>query len=265
MPDTYTKHADLLEHNRTAWDTLARQQAEWSQPVSPEIIARARRGEWQIHLTPGKLPADWLPDVQGKRILCLASAGGQQAPVLAAAGAEVTVFDLSRGQLEKDRYVAERDGLTLTLIEGDMCDLSAFGAESFDYIIHPISNQYVPDIRPVWQGCYRILASGGKLLSSFFNPVVFIGDRAAEYAEQGIIRPRFSLPYSDIKDLQADELAAKQKRGEALIFGHSLNQQIGGQLAAGFRLCGFYEDQQPNPRFLIERYMPTFIATCAIK
>ncbi|WP_336982663.1 MULTISPECIES: class I SAM-dependent methyltransferase [unclassified Cedecea] len=265
MPDTFTHSSDLLEHNRAAWDALARQQCEWSRPVGADIIAQARRGEWQIHLTPGKLPASWLPNVQGKRILCLASAGGQQAPVLAAAGAEVTVYDLSQEQLNKDRFVAQRDNLKLTFVQGDMRDLSRFADKSFDYIIHPISNQYVPDIRPIWHGCYRILASGGKLLSSFFNPVVFIGDRAANYAEQGVIRPRFSLPYSDVNDLTADELAAKQARGEAFVFGHSLEEQIGGQLEAGFALAGFYEDKQPNPRFLIDQFMPTFIATCAIK
>ncbi|NIG73829.1 class I SAM-dependent methyltransferase [Klebsiella sp. Ap-873] len=265
MPDTLTHSSDLLEYNRAAWDALARQQCQWSQPVSADIIAQAREGEWQIHLTPGQLPASWLPNVQGKRILCLASAGGQQAPVLAAAGAEVTVYDLSQEQLNKDRFVAQRDNLTLTFVQGDMRDLSRFADESFDYIIHPISNQYVPDIRPVWRGCYRVLARGGKLLSSFFNPIVFIGDRAANYAEQGVIRPRFSLPYSDVNDLTADELAAKQARGEAFVFGHSLAEQIGGQLEAGFVLAGFYEDKQPNPRFLIDQFMPTFIATCAIK
>lgn len=265
MPDTSIRSSELLEHNRAAWDTLARQQCAWSQPVSADIIAQARRGDWQIHLTPGKLPSGWLPAVQGKRILCLASAGGQQAPVLAAAGADVTVFDFSQEQLKKDRFVAQRDNLTLTFVQGDMRDLSIFADESFDYIVHPVSNQYVPDIRPVWRGCYRVLATGGKLLSSFFNPVVFIGDRAAHYAEQGVIRPRFSLPYSDMEDLTAEEQAAKQARGEPFVFGHSLTEQIGGQLAAGFVLAGFYEDQQPNPRFLIDRFMPTFIATCVIK
>ncbi|KAG1318310.1 hypothetical protein G6F63_015276 [Rhizopus arrhizus] len=56
-----------------------------------------------VRLTPRALPLDWLGDVRGRRILCLASGGGQQAPVLAAAGADVTVFDLSDGQLEQDR------------------------------------------------------------------------------------------------------------------------------------------------------------------
>ncbi|PKH24777.1 SAM-dependent methyltransferase [Enterobacterales bacterium CwR94] len=265
MPNSLTPKTDVIAHNRRIWNQQAQQQCAWSQPVSADIIASAKAGQWKIHLTPGNLPDHWLPDVRGLRILCLASAGGQQAPVLAAAGAEVTVLDLSAEQLAHDDSVARRDGLTLRLVEGDMRDLSLFADAAFDCIVHPISNQYVPDIRPVWQECFRVLRSGGKLLSSFFNPVVFVGDRAPEYAEQGVIRPRFRLPYSDLTDLTAQALAEKSQRGEALTFGHSLSEQIGGQLEAGFRLAGFYEDNQPHPRFLIEHYLPSFIATYALK
>lgn len=57
----------------------------------------------------------------GFQVLCLAGAGGQQAPYLAAAGADVTVFDLSENMLKKDEFVAKRDGLKLTIIQGNMC------------------------------------------------------------------------------------------------------------------------------------------------
>jgi len=161
--------------------------------------------------------------------------------------------------------VAQRDGLELDVVQGDMCDLSVFADASFDLVFHPISNLYVPDIRPVWRECFRVLRSGGALLSSFYNPVVFVGDRDPAYAEQGLIRPRFSLPYSDVEHLGAEALADKQRRGEALVFGHSLGEQIGGQLEAGFVLTGFYEDFQPRPRFVIDRYLPTFLASRASK
>ena len=39
------------------------------------------------------MPADWFGDLAGAPVLCLASGGGQQGPLLAAAGARVTVFD----------------------------------------------------------------------------------------------------------------------------------------------------------------------------
>jgi len=265
MSHTPNPDVDIFEHNRMAWDRQARQQCAWSQAVGAEEVVAARNGNWHVRLTPNRLPAGWLDHVQGLRILCLASGGGQQAPILAAAGALVTVFDASDVQLEQDRLVAQRDGLDLHTIQGDMRDLSLFDDASFDLVFHPISNLYVPDIGPVWRECFRVLRSGGTLLSSFYNPVVFVGDRSSRYAEQGLIYPRFPLPYSDLDHLDAEALDDKQRRGEPLVFGHSLQAQIGGQVEAGFALTGFYEDWQPNPRFVIDRYVPTFLATRAHK
>lgn len=258
-------HSDIINHNREAWDKQARANCEWSKPVSSEQVAAARAGQWEVKLTPGTIPASWLGDVRDRKILCLASAGGQQAPLLAAAGAEVTVFDISEGQLDQDRMVAERENLSLTAIQGDMRDLSCFDDETFDIIFHPISNLYIPDIQPVWRECYRVLKHGGRLLSSFYNPIVFVGDRNPEDAKQGIIRPLYRMPFAEQEHLNAEKLAVKQQNQEAFVFGHSLSDQISGQLKAGFVLAGFQEDYQPVPRFVIDPYLPTFLATCAVK
>ncbi|EPJ5267354.1 class I SAM-dependent methyltransferase, partial [Providencia stuartii] len=107
---------DFLAANQKAWDKQALLQQPWSIPVDSPTIAKAKQGEWQVHLTPSPLPKAWLGDIKGKKILCLASAGGQQAPVLSAAGADVTVFDLSDKQLEQDRQVAIRENLKLETI-----------------------------------------------------------------------------------------------------------------------------------------------------
>ena len=184
---------------------------------------------------------------------------------MAAAGAVVTVFDLSEGQLQQDQMVAAREQLNLKTVQGDMRDLSVFQDEQFDQIVHPISNLYVADVNAVWKECFRVLKPQGVLLASFYNPVVFVGDRNPEYAEQGYIRPQYRLPYSDLAHLPQEALEHKIQAGEAVVFGHSLSDLIGGQLAAGFLLDGFYEDDAPQPRFLIDRYMPTFLATRAIK
>jgi len=146
-----------------------------------------------------------------------------------------------------------------------MRDLSIFEDAIFDLVFHPISNLYVPDVRPVWRECARVLVSQGQLLSSFWNPVVFVADRDQTLSAQGLVRPNRRLPYSDIAHLTASDLAAKRERGEALVFGHTLADQIGGQLDAGFVLTGFHEDWQPHPRFVVENVMPTFIATKAAK
>jgi SAM-dependent methyltransferase len=265
MPDLSAQTLDIVAHNQAAWDHQAARDGAWSRPVSARTIEAARAGQWSVHLTPGPLPDHWLGQVRGQRILCLASGGGQQAPVLAAAGAQVTVLDVSPGQLEQDRLVAVREGLALATVQGDMRDLSAFDDASFDIIFHPISNHYVPDVRPVWRECFRTLRPAGRLLASFYNPVIFVGDRNPDLAAQGVIRPMFAMPYADTKDLEPDSLAAKIAAQEALVFGHSLTDLIAGQIEAGFHVAGFQEDFAPTPRFLIDRYLPTFIATLAIK
>ena len=259
-------HINVLTHNEAAWDQQALLQQDWSKPVSAPLIAAAKKGQWEVHITKKPIPENWLPkDIRGKDILCLASAGGQQAPLLAAAGANVTVFDLSEKQLEQDRFVAKRDHLTLKTIQGDMCQLKDVSDSSFDYIIHPISNLYVSNLQPIWSECYRVLRKEGVLLASFYNPILFIFDKDQTLEEQGLLKPKYSLPYADINDLPQKILDEKIKNKEAFVFGHSLSSQINGQLEAGFLLAGFYEDEHPSPRFIIEKYLPTMIATKAVK
>ena len=193
-----------------------------------------------------------------------AGAGGQQAPILAAIGAIVTVFDNSPKQLEQDRMVAERDGLDIQCVEGDMADLSRFDDASFDLIFHPCSNTFVSNVIPVWRECFRVLKPGGTLLSGFTNPVRYIFDD--ERKENGNLEVRYKLPYSDLDHIAQTHIQRIIQNGDAMEFGHTLDDQIGGQLAAGFLLGGFYEDryadEDGDP---ISQFMPTFIATRAIK
>jgi len=131
---------DLLKLNREAWNEEVQKRNVWTRPVSPEVIADARMGRWSLLLTPTKpVPADWYPELRGAKVLCLASGGGQQGPILATAGADVTVLDNCPAQLEQDRMVAEREGLSIRLEQGDMRDLSRFEDGSFNLIFHPVS------------------------------------------------------------------------------------------------------------------------------
>ena len=258
---------DYLEHNRLAWNQYVEKGIEWTIPVSPAEIADARRGKWEIYLTESiPVPRSWFPaELQGVDLLCLASAGGQQGPILAAAGAAVTVFDNSPRQLAQDEMVAERDGLSIRTVQGDMADLSVFADASFDMIVHPVSNVFVPNVIPVWREAYRVLRPGGLLLSGFMNPAEYIFDLYLLYTT-GEFKVRFSLPYSDLEDLPEGEHIANYGENAAFEWAHTLDDQIGGQIAAGLMITGFYESHRPNPEENpVAQYMASYIATRAEK
>ncbi len=256
---------DVRSHNRDAWDRNVDEGNRWTQAVNSEVISKARHGTFEILLTPQKpVPMEWFPQLGGMPTLCLASAGGQQAPILAAAGAAVTVVDNSPKQLEQDRFVAQRDGLEINTVEGDMADLSRFPDNTFGLVFHPCSNCYVPDVIAVWQECHRVLRPGGVLLTGFVNPVRYLFDD--ERKENGNLQLRYRLPYSDLEHLDDSHVQKIVNSGRALEFGHTLQDQIGGQLNAGFMLTGLFEDEyKESDDDPVSRYMSTFIATRAVR
>jgi SAM-dependent methyltransferase len=176
----------------------------------------------------------------------------------------VTVLDNSPKQLAQDQMVAERDGLELVTAEGDMADLSMFADQTFGLIVHPCSNLFVADVRPVWAEAFRVMRPGGALLAGFCNPVIYIFDQALY--DRGKLVVRHPLPHSDLTSLPKPERERYLASGEPLEFGHTLEDQIGGQIEAGFLLAGFYEDgwneEVGDP---LSRYLPAFIATRAIR
>lgn len=253
---------ELHRYNRLAWDRAVAEGSEWTIPVTPAQTNAARHGDWQIVLTPTKpVPHAWFPPLIGAQILGLAAGGGQQGPLLAAAGAVVTILDASPQQLAQDRYVARRDGLSITTVEGDMADLAPFADGTFDLIVHPCSNLFVPDVLVVWRECYRVLKAGGVLMAGFCNPATYIFDQ--RLADEGILQVRHTLPYSDLTSLPEAERQRYIEDEQPLEFSHTLADQIGGQLAAGFVLTGFYEDVWAGRT--LDAYMPTFMATRAVK
>jgi SAM-dependent methyltransferase len=257
---------DIRKHNRLAWDGQVEVGNPWTIPISTEEVQAARHGHWQILLTPSKpVPREWFPDLRELVALCLASGGGQQGPILAATGAEVTVLDNSPLQLAQDRYVANRESLYIDTVEGDMADLSMFADETFGLVVHPVSNCFAPEIRPVWLEAFRVLRRGGVLLAGFANPVRYLFDW--ELADRtALLQVKYSLPYSDIESLPEEEKRQYLEDGEPFEFSHTLEDQIGGQIDAGFVITGFYEDSYAGTEDdVVSRYMRTFIATRAIK
>ena len=255
---------DIVAYNRAAWDSQVRRKNRWTIPVSPEEIQRARNDDWQIILTPEKaVPREWFPDFRASSIavLCLAGSGGQQAPILAAAGANVTVLDNSPAQLAQDQLVADREGLKIDLVQGDMADLSAFGDESFDLIVHPCSNCFAPNVLPVWKEAARVMKRGANLLSGIVNPIVYLFDD--QLMDKGEFKVCHKIPYSDLTCLTTDQRQAYLDDDEPFCFGHTLQDQVGGQIDAGLAITGMFEDCWSE--WPISQYISTFIATKATK
>ncbi len=102
-------------------------------------------------------------------------------------------------------------------------------------------------------------------MASFYNPIVFIGERGKQDNEKNIIKPCYKMPFSELDTLSSKQIAKKQENQEAFVFGHSLTDLIDGQTKIGFNIVDFYEDWQPKPRFVIDNFLPTFLATLAVK
>jgi SAM-dependent methyltransferase len=256
---------NYIKHNQEAWDKQVQKGNQWTIPVSPEIIQQAREGNWEVVLTPWKpVPKDWFPDLKSLKILCLASAGGQQAPIFSAAGADVIVYDLSSEQLKKDKLVAERENLKIETIQGDMTDLSTFRNQHFDLIFHPVSNCFVQNIIPVWKEACRVLREGGALLSGLTNPIMYLFDESDPQVPLNLEIVN-KVPYSDLESLNHEQKENYKRDGIPFEFGHTLEDQIGGQIDAGFLINGFYEDKHTPKSHPIYEHISTFIATKAIK
>lgn len=240
--------------------TIGRWVAEgwvWGTPVSHETFEAATRGDWDVVLTPTKpVPHDWFPaSMRGVRVLGLASGGGQQMPVFAALGAQCTVLDYTPEQLESERLVAEREGYDIDCVHADMSRPLPFADESFDLIFHPVSNCYVEDVLPIWRECFRVLRPGGRLLAGLDNGIGYLVDTA----EERIVN---SLPFNPIKNPEHRRQLEEEDGG--MQFSHTAEEQLRGQLAAGFALKDLYEDTHGEGR-LHDLNIPAFWATLAIK
>ena len=229
---------------------------EWGTPISHETYVKATEGKWDVVLTPTRpVPHEWFGSLAGKKVLGLASGGGQQIPVFAALGAECTVLDYSEKQLESERMVAEREGYPVSLVRADMTKPLPFADESFDLIFHPVSNCYVEEVRPIFRECFRVLKPGGVLLGGFDNGINYILDEKEEYLQN-------CLPFNPLKN--PEQMRQLEAAGDGVQFSHTLEEQIGCQLEAGFLLTDVYEDTNGAGR-LHEHGIPTFWATRAVK
>ena len=243
---------DYTRINAETIDRWVEEGWEWGQPVSHEEYEAAVCGRWDVKLTPVKfVPHSWLGDLRGKKVLGLASGGGQQMPIFAALGAECTVLDYSERQLESERLVSRREGYHIDIVRADMTKRLPFEEECFDIIFHPVSNCYVEDVRAIWRECYRILKKGGVLIAGFDLGINYVVDES----ESKIVN---TLPFNPLKN--AEYRRQLEETDSGMQFSHTLEEQIGGQLAAGFTLTDLYEDTNSSGNLYLHN-IPAFAAT----
>lgn len=248
---------DYTDINAQTIDRWVNDGWEWGKPISHREYADAVNGKWSMLLTPArKVPTEWFPDLRGARVLGLAAGGGQQMPIFAALGAKCTVMDYSARQLESERLVAEREEYEINIVRADMTKRFPFEDASFDLIFHPVSNCYVRDVDFVWREAARVLKPGGLLMSGLDNGINYLFEGDDESRITG------HLPFDPLTDPGQMEILEKEDGG--VQFSHSIGEQIGGQLKAGFELIDVYDDTNGSG-FLHEHGVPSFWATLARK
>ncbi len=247
------KYTDI---NAKTMDRWVDEGWQWGIPLTHDEFLAAKEGELAVLLTPTKtVPEEWFGELEGKKLLGLASGGGQQMPVFAALGVECTIMDLSDRQLDSERMVALREGYTIDIVKADMTERFPFEDESFDIVFHPVSNCYIRDVQHVWNECFRVLKHGGVLLAGMDNGINFIFDED----EREI---KYTLPFDPLSDPQ--QMKELEESDSGVQFSHTVEEQLGGQLKAGLVLTDIYEDTNGEGN-LHEHNIPTFIASRAVK
>ena len=202
----------------------------------------------------------WLPaNVAGLDVLCLASGGGWQSILYAAAGARVTVVDISPGMLELDRREAAKRGLTIATVEGSMDDLSMLRDETFDIVHQPVSTCYVPSIVRVYEEIARVTRDGGLYISQHKQPT-------SGQITQRTERNHFviGIEYFHEGPLPRVEDTSYREAG-AVEYLHRWTELVGGLCRAGFVLEDLREPRRADYKAPVEhfgyrgRFVPPYV------
>lgn len=206
--------------NRNAYDRMARGQHVLAQPVTPDELKRP------LEIVDGR---GWLGNsIRGWNVLCLAAGGGRHSILYSAAGAQVTVVDISDGMLELDRAACEHYKFSARLIQASMLSMPMLQDGEFDLVIHPVSTCYVRTLAPVFQEVSRVLRPGGLYISQHKSPfnlqtslVTQQGRYWIETEVGSVATPVARNQSSPLRETDANETA------------HSLEDILGGICRAG--------------------------------
>lgn len=246
---------NIIKHNRDAWDNESVLGNPATQPLSNSDWESAKERGYQISLTGNRfIPKKWLGELSGTKTLCLACGGGQQVPLLAAAGADVTSHENSPRQLQADLEIAKAHNLKIQGKLGDMSDLSSYSYSSFDLVVIGMGVQFVPEIDVLWSQIANICRPKARFVAAFMNPHNYIFDW--EIYERGELKITHSIPYSDLTSISYEDRKRLFGELEPIEFGHSHEQIIGGITTSGFIIDGYLEDYAENE--LSAKFMPSY-------
>lgn len=223
---------NIFEQVEKNIDDLVTNNVDWAACASKEQLQVAKAGKLKLKFFDKDVPEEWLKDIKGKKVLCLAGAGGLQAPLLACAGAKVTVIDISKKMLDKDREIAKKEDLQIEIVKGNICDLSMFSNDNFDYIINPPSLMYIPELNIVFKECYRVLKNDGVFIMMAPNPINYICDYMDD-EQGGYYKAVHRMPFCS-KDYDDSDW---------IEYGHTMEEYLGGLIACGFLINGYMECQ----------------------
>lgn len=207
-------------HNRRAWDDMAAKGQRFTRTAGDADFVNPLATVDQV---------GWLGgDIRGKRLLCLAAGGGKHGPLYAAAGAMVTVVDISPAQLELDRQVAAERRLQLRTIEVSMDDMPMLQTAEFDIVVQPVSTCYLPEIGPVYREIARITRPGGLYISQHKSPTSLQADIAPASRGYELVEPYYrSGPLPSV-------VGSPHREEGTLEYLHRWEEIIGLMCRAGF-------------------------------
>ena len=152
--------------NRKHWNASAE---GWAQRADSHGLWR--RCPKEPHLVLCEEELEYLGDIAGKRVAVLGSGDNQVVFAFAGLGASVTSVDISQNQLDVAERRARELGLSISFVQADVTDLSAFADASFD-IIYTGGHVavWVADLGTYYSEAARILKPDGLFMVNEYHP-----------------------------------------------------------------------------------------------